>query len=160
MIYVDGIVLWLENCCRFKTLTVPNINSRFLFRCLSALSPSLLFGDCSKAWIVKLNATFLNNRPRKIFCNQDIFLFFYLFCWWRLHALWIPCLCQGVLSQHVHSPDCVITYKIFWLFNPNSFWNLLRRPLLLLKFILHKILEQQHFTNPLQSLFHYLTLFM
>lgn len=60
---VDGIVLWLENCCRFKTLTAPNINSRFLFRCLSALSPSLLFGDCFKALIVKLNATFLNNRP-------------------------------------------------------------------------------------------------
>ena len=70
MIYVDGIVLWLENCCRFKTLTAPNINSRFLFRCLSALSPSLLFGDCFKAWIVKLNATFLNNRPRKVFCNR------------------------------------------------------------------------------------------
>lgn len=48
MIYVDGIALWLENCCRFKTLTVPNINSRFLFRCLSVSSPRLLFGDCFK----------------------------------------------------------------------------------------------------------------
>jgi len=43
---VDGITLWLENCCRLKTLTVPNINSSFLFRWLSASSPSLLFGDC------------------------------------------------------------------------------------------------------------------